>query len=159
MTTDPATERLYADIEVQTAVLTRNFELLRRRAAYPDELDRAEYLILRALTRLGPSSINHLADALGLDPSTVGRQVTVLEDAGLAERTQDPQDRRRTIVASTPTGRRRMKLTSARRQARTKELLGDWSTEELSTLADAFTRYNRAVARRHLTLPETQHTR
>jgi DNA-binding MarR family transcriptional regulator len=146
---------LYGEIEVQAAVLTRNFELLRRRAAHPDELDRAEYLILRALTRLGPSSINELADTLGLDPSTIGRQVTALEDAGLAERGQDPQDRRRAIVASTAVGRRRMKLTSSRRTARTRDLLADWTPEELSALAEAFTRYNQAVAQRHLTDPTT----
>jgi DNA-binding MarR family transcriptional regulator len=142
--------RLYGKIEVQAAVLTRNFELLRRRAAHPDELDRAEYLILRALARLGPSSINELADALGLDPSTVGRQVAALEEAGLIGRTQDPQDRRRAIVASTAVGRRRMNLTSSKRTARTRDLLADWTPEELSALAEAFAHYNQAVARRHL---------
>ena len=40
------------EIELATAVLTRNFELLRRRSDVYTDLDRAEYLLLRTLDDL-----------------------------------------------------------------------------------------------------------
>lgn len=150
---DDGADRLHraiSRIEVQAAVLTRNFELLNRRRPHGDELDRAEYLLLRTLDSLGPATIGVLADALGLDPSTVGRQVSVLEQAGLGRRTPDPADRRRAIVSATARGRRQMRRTAENRSRRTRDMLGDWSQEDLETLGQMFTRYNRAVAERYL---------
>lgn len=137
-------------IEMQSAILVRNFELLRRRAD-DSELDRAGYLLLRALEKLGPSDINTLAAALGLDPSTAGRQVAAMQDQGLVERTPAPTDRRRAIIAATKEGRRRMTVASKRRRASTADLLDDWNADDLHTLGEMFTRYNAAVADRYLT--------
>lgn len=136
-------------IEVQSAVLVRNFELLRRRAD-DSELDRAGYLLLRALETLGPSDINTVAAALGLDPSTAGRQVAVMQKLGLVERTTSPTDRRRAIIGATTGGRRRVKVTSRRRRARAADLLADWDDADLRTLGEMFARYNQAVAARYL---------
>lgn len=141
---------MFADIEVQAAVLTRNFELLRRRRTQQREVDRAEYLLLRTLADLGASSIGRLADALGLDASTVGRQVGVLERAGWAERVTDPDDGRRTIVTITASGRSAMRRTSRERRRRTEEMLGHWTEEDLRALATAFRRYNVEVTRQYL---------
>lgn len=149
MTAERKTD-VYGDIEVQAAVLTRNFELLRRRRSEQLEVDRAEYLLLRTLDDLGPSTIGALADSLGLDPSTVGRQVAVLEQSGWAVRIEDPGDRRRTIVETTSAGRAAMRRTSRERRRRTRQMLGDWTEEDLRSLAEMFGRYNAAVARHHL---------
>jgi DNA-binding transcriptional ArsR family regulator len=70
-------------IEIASAVLMRNFELLRRRSDIYAELDRSEYLLLRALQQTGPADIGMLAAALGLDPSTAGRQVAAMQRKGL----------------------------------------------------------------------------
>lgn len=137
-------------IEVQAALLARNFELLRRRDSGGEELDRAEYLLLRTLETVGANHITVLADALGLDPSTAGRQVATMVDHGLVERRVDEEDRRRSVVAVTAVGRRRMRTTSHLRGRRTRELLGDWSETDLRRLGEMFTRYNQAVARKHL---------
>lgn len=141
---------LFADIEVQAAVLTRNFELLRRRRSQQVEVDRAEYLLLRTLADLGASSIGRLADALGLDASTVGRQVAALERSGWAERVADPADGRRSIVTMTSSGRSAMRRTSRERRRRTEEMLGHWSESDLRSLATAFSRYNAEVTRHYL---------
>ena len=145
-----STDDVYGDIEVQAAVLTRNFELLRRRRSQQLEVDRAEYLMLRTLDVLSAPSIGDLAEALGLDPSTVGRQVTTLTDAGWAGRLVDPADRRRMIVQITPAGRAAMRRTSEERRRRTQDLLADWNRDDLETLARMFSRYNAEVARHHL---------
>lgn len=137
-------------IELAAAVLVRNFELLRRRSDVYAELDRAEYLLLRTLEATGPADICTLASALGLDPSTAGRQVAAAQADGLVERTPPPTDRRRSIVSPTEEGRRRMDQTRARRRESTGRLLAGWSQEDLDTLGDMFTRYNGAVAAMYL---------
>jgi DNA-binding MarR family transcriptional regulator len=137
-------------IEVATAVLVRNFELLRRRGGAYTDLDRAEYLLLRTLDALGPADICTLAAGLGLDPSTAGRQVARMQSRGLVERTPAPADRRRSVVAPTAQGLERMHEARVRRRDATEELLADWSEADRHTLAEMFTRYNRTVAERFL---------
>ncbi len=147
---DDATQALGV-IERQTAVLMRHFEMLSRRGGVHDDLDRAEYLLLCTLDDGGPADINGLATSLGLDPSTAGRQVSVLENAGLVERSPDLSDRRRSIITPTAEGLRRMEAVRARRTASVADLLDGWSESDLRTLGAMFFRYNRAVAARHLT--------
>jgi DNA-binding MarR family transcriptional regulator len=137
-------------LEMATAVLMRNFELLRRRSAVYKELDKAEYLLLRTLDRLGPADIGTLASAVGLDPSTAGRQVAVLESKALVDRTPAAADRRRSIIAPTDEGHRRMETTRARRRDATQEILADWTPDDISELGTLLTRYNKAVADRYL---------
>jgi DNA-binding MarR family transcriptional regulator len=138
-------------IELASAELVRNFELLRRRSRVYEDLDRAEYLLLRTLDRLGPADICTLAKALGVDPSTAGRQVATLQNKGMTERNPSPADRRRTIISPTERGRTRMEAARERRRATTRELLADWDEQDLRTLGHMFTRYNRSVTERFLT--------
>ena len=140
-----------AVIEVQAAVLTRNFELLRRRSDFAAEMDRAGYLLLLALDSLGASDIGTLAAALGLDPSTVGRQVAAAEGKGLVTRHPDPQDRRRSVVSPSEEGVARMTELSAARRRRTQEMLAHWSPEDRAQLARMFTLYNEEVAHQYFT--------
>ena len=142
-------------IELASAVLVRNFELLRRRGQVYEDLDRAEYLLLRTLDRIGPSDICTLSRALGVDPSTAGRQVSALQRKGMAERHPAAADRRRSIVSPSDKGRARMAAARERRRARARELLADWDEQDLRTLGDMFTRYNRSVAERFLTADES----
>jgi len=147
-TTDPV-----GVIERQTALLNRNFELLYRRSAVHDTLDRAEYLLLRTLMESGPMDINSLAGRLGLDPSTAGRQVAVMRKAGLVECEPAPTDRRRSIITPTPDGLDRAESVRERRTEGFVQLLADWSEDELRTLGEVFTHYNAAVARYYLPSP------
>ncbi|WP_345637976.1 MarR family winged helix-turn-helix transcriptional regulator [Rugosimonospora acidiphila] len=128
----------------------RNLELLRRRSGDADNLDRAEYLLLRTLAAIGPSDICTLAAGLGLDPSTAGRQVAVMAGKGLVERCSSATDRRRSIISPTRQGLDRMNGERERRRVATAELLDGWSEADLRTLGEMFTRYNRAVAERCL---------
>lgn len=137
-------------IEVQAAILARNLELLRRRGNIYGELDKSSYLLLRTSEAIGPADITTLAAALGLDPSTVGRQVTAMHAAKLVERTAAHDDRRRFIVYATEEGRRQLALTRERRRERTVELLDGWSEDELRTLGAMFRKYNSAIAERYL---------
>ncbi|EWM11579.1 MULTISPECIES: MarR family winged helix-turn-helix transcriptional regulator [unclassified Kutzneria] len=138
-------------VELATAVLARNFELLRRRSEVYKELDKSEYLLLRTLDLLGPVDISTLAGALGLDPSTAGRQVTGMRGRELVTKIHDTTDRRRCIIAPTELGLELMALTRQRRLTVSAELLGDWTPDELRTFAELLTRHNDAVAARYLT--------
>src|SRR5262245_41028117 len=88
--TDPA----ISTIETEIAMLLRRAEPARRSADRPaDALDRAAYLILRRLAEHGPQSNKAVADALGLDSSTVNRQVSAMERNGLVRRTRTANGR------------------------------------------------------------------
>lgn len=137
-------------VEMQSAVLVRNFELLRRRGKVYTELDGAEYLLLRTLEERGPLDIGTLAAVLGLDPSTAGRQVAQMHSAGLVSREAAPEDRRRSVVEATGAGRAATEAVRARRRASIAELLAGWSSEDVETLGQMFARYNCAVAAQYL---------
>ncbi|GAB3158903.1 MarR family winged helix-turn-helix transcriptional regulator [Amycolatopsis sp. NPDC004378] len=136
-------------IEAHTAVMVRNFELLSRRTDIYDDLDRAGYLLLRTLEVTGPADITTLAARLGLDPSTVGRQVSAMTSAGLVERTPAPEDRRRGIVVATQEGRTRARRVHDRRRANLAEMFTGVPEDELRVIGESFARYNRAIARQY----------
>ena len=137
-------------VERATAVLARNFELLRRRSDIYTSLDRSEYLLLRTLVENGPADIGTVAAALGLDPSTAGRQVGGMQNKGLVERAPAREDRRRSIITPTAQGKRAMRLTRQRRRAATDQLLGDWADADLHQFAELLSRYNQAIAEQYL---------
>ncbi|MBN9100659.1 MAG: MarR family transcriptional regulator [Pseudonocardia sp.] len=138
-------------IELQTAVLRRNVEMVRRRGEVYVELDPAEYLLLRTLDDLGPMDIRTLASAVGVDPSTAGRQIGAMHAAGFVDRAPAAEDRRRTIISVTVEGLRRTEAVRDRRRENIRELLEDWSPEDLETLGVMFGRYNAAVSDRYVT--------
>ena len=133
-------------IEMHSAVLVRNFELLSRRTDIYDELDRAGYLLLRTLEAMGPADINTLAVTLGLDPSTVGRQLTAMTAEGLVDRAPAPSDRRRCVVSATEEGRRRAERVHRRRRENLSQMFEGCDHEELRGIGESFARYNQAIA-------------
>ena len=150
-------------IERQTAVLVRNLEMLYRRTDIHDDLDRAEYLLLRTLSEAGPQDINTLAAGLGLDPSTAGRQVSALRRQGLVKCAPAATDRRRSIITPTEVGLRRMEAVRCARAESLADLFRGWTEEDLRTLGSMFTKYNGAMARKFLAgapdVPATGSTR
>jgi DNA-binding MarR family transcriptional regulator len=142
--------QLFEAVELQSALLVRNLEMLRRRSDFYAEVDRAGYLLLRTLEQVGPSDIRTLASVLGLDPSTTGRQVNAAEAAGLVGRVPDDTDRRRNVVTLTPAGLDAMRAVQHRRQDGTAQMLHEWSDPDLRSLLEMFTRYNEAIARRYI---------
>ncbi|HEX3731818.1 MAG TPA: MarR family winged helix-turn-helix transcriptional regulator [Mycobacteriales bacterium] len=76
-------------IETEIAVFARALESFGRQSDVYAKLDRAAYVLLRALFGLGPASVNALAAALGVEASTVTRQAAALWYAKLLERQVD----------------------------------------------------------------------
>lgn len=65
----------------------------------------AQCHLLLALEEAGSTSIGELAAGLELDPSTLSRTVDGLVRAGLVERREDPENRRRQIVSLSGPGK------------------------------------------------------
>jgi len=78
-------------------------ETVRERARA--EVDRAGYLVLVRVAELGPVRLSELAHYLGLDVSTVSRQVQQLEQRGLVDRSPDPLDGRAALLELSVLGR------------------------------------------------------
>ncbi len=83
---------------------TRNVTRLYDDALAGIGLNVAQYSLLKNLSRLDQPSITSLAEALGLDRSTLGRNLKVLEAKGLV-RLEGGEDQRNRLVSLTPIGR------------------------------------------------------
>src|SRR5438876_6993991 len=68
------------------------------------DLTIAQLRTLLVLAEEGPLVIGHIAQRLGIGLSTGGHLVDRLVQACLAERTEDAEDRRRTLARLTPKG-------------------------------------------------------
>lgn len=125
-------------IETQIALLVRFGETTRRATpvAAHRALDRAAYVILRHLADAGPQNVSALADRLGLDGSTVTRQVSAMQRDGLVVREADPRDGRGTVIAPTGSGLRRMTAVRAARTELYGRILSDWTSGDREQLAD-----------------------
>ncbi|QWZ08410.1 MarR family winged helix-turn-helix transcriptional regulator [Nocardioides panacis] len=95
------TEPIPAPETAEDALLSLMMALGRRmRQRQPgDAIDYSAFPILKLLTHQGPMRLSALAQVLGLDASTVSRHARQLEDKGLLERTEDPDDGRASRVA------------------------------------------------------------
>ncbi|MDW6059953.1 MarR family transcriptional regulator [Streptomyces sp. FXJ1.4098] len=108
-------------------------------------LDRSAYFLLSFLDTEGALSIGQLADALGLDVSTVNRQTGALLRAGLLERIPDPKGGLARKLRATTLGAERLAADRERRRAKLERVLTGWTPEEVQRFEDALTRFNREV--------------
>lgn len=106
-------------------------------------LDGAVYAVLLLLDDAGPLRASDLVVRLGMDKSTVSRQVAALVDLGLVERTADPLDGRARALAITAEGHRRLGDLRAERRARWQADLADWDPADVAALASLLDRVNR----------------
>jgi len=134
-------------IETEMTRLTRAIMAVGRCPDGDLELDRAGYVLLRTLERIGPASINTIASAVGLDSSTVTRQVSAMKALGLVERTTNPGDRRSCIISPTHAGRDMMREMRRLRRGNLDELTNDWSDDDRSALGRLLAKLNDSIAR------------
>jgi DNA-binding MarR family transcriptional regulator len=132
-------------IEIELLKLVRYLETFGRRSDVYVDVDRAGYLMLRTLDRLGTTNVNALAYELHLDSSTVTRQAAGLEFAGLVQRRPDTEDRRSVAVLITAAGSRAMARVEAERRREIAALVGGWTDDERDGLARAMSRLNSAL--------------
>ena len=137
-----------AVIEHQLVMLARWLEAAQRKQRYP--MDRASYLLLLRLERDGPQRVAALAASLGLDGSTVTRQLAALDSRGWVHRSADPLDARVTVVEATGAGLTAVDDVRRLRQGRVDALFGDWSTAEQAELGRVLGHLNEVLERNAL---------
>jgi DNA-binding MarR family transcriptional regulator len=129
-------------IETEMTRLARTIALLGRPPESETGLDRAGYLLLRTLEKIGPASINTIAAAIGLDGSTVTRQVSAMKELGLVERQVNPGDRRSCIISPTTDGRSMMRQVRRQRRTNLDAVTSDWTEDDRSTLGRLLAKLN-----------------
>lgn len=122
----------------QLLVLTR---LVKRAEAAPDEPMCLPLLAM--LAEEGPFRAGEIAAVLGVNPSTVSRQVAGLVRSGLVERRADPEDGRASPLVVTAAGRRVLDLERRRRATQVGDALAAWSPEARARFADLLGRFVR----------------
>ncbi len=98
-------------------------------------LDRSDYVALARIEQAAPLRPTELAEALGVDLSTVSRQVRDLVQSGLVERSDDPVDQRACRLRLTGEGLALLARVRQARQAAMRRLLADWTESDQLTLA------------------------
>jgi DNA-binding MarR family transcriptional regulator len=96
---------------------------------------------LLRLHRDGPQRVSALAQALGLDSTTVTRHVDELERRGLVSRTTDVADRRALLVRLTPQAVARLDAAETERRRRLRAVLADWPAADRQAFARLLTRF------------------
>jgi DNA-binding MarR family transcriptional regulator len=114
-----------------------------------DSIDFSSFPILKLLSHQGPMRVSSLAQVLGLDASTVSRHAKQLEDRGLIERTDDPEDRRASRVAVTAHGSECLAQAFATRHGLITHALADWTDDERDTLRALLHRVIRQLLEQH----------
>ena len=109
---------------------------------------RAAYLLLNRLDKEGPMGVKALAASMGIDSSTVTRQVAPLVDTGLVKRTSHPEDGRAVVLQLSPRGQARLEEVRSSRRQLMAELTHDWAPEEREEFCTLLTRFNTALSDR-----------
>ncbi|MFE3683182.1 MarR family winged helix-turn-helix transcriptional regulator [Streptomyces sp. NPDC059095] len=126
-------------------MLLSRHQVLARRERDPERLERSAYLLLSRIDTQGPMSIGQLAEAFGLDTSTVNRQTAALLRCGLAERVPCPDGGLARKLRITVEGTRRLEADREVNRSCLARVVADWSPEEIRELADVLVRLNRSA--------------
>ena len=141
----PDSHAAYVALEREVALLLRRSRAISGRLAgeLHHDLDGAAYGLLVLLDDAGPLRASDVVARLGLDKSTVSRQVASLVDLGLVDRAADPDDGRAQVLSTSEEGHRRLSRLRDARRARWEADLSDWETSDVATLAELLGRLNR----------------
>ena len=136
---DAVIEDLYAQLN---AMIRRSREL--SNDLHPG-LSLLGYTFLSMLDTTPALRASDLAERLGLDKSTVSRQLNQLFEAGLLDRQGGRPGRRGDPLSVTPAGRRTLEADADRVQGRLTGWLADWDEEDIAALGSLMARFNNSV--------------
>lgn len=108
-------------------------------------LTRATFELLAVIHRYGPLKVSELVQRVGVDQSTVSRQIRPLEELGLTVRSEDPSDRRVAWLDVTDAGRALMLRIRSRVNRNVEAALATWSAEDRETFGKLLERFRQSV--------------
>lgn len=104
-----------------------------------EELTRTDFLVLARLPLADETGAavrsGDLAQAEGVDPSTMSRRLASLAARGLISREPDPGDRRASVLRLTASGSEAVERERARRVALVTDALDGWDQRDRAELA------------------------
>jgi DNA-binding MarR family transcriptional regulator len=113
----------------------------RLRTRHPEDLvDPSSFPLAKQLMATEAMRLSDLAASIGLDASTVSRQIKQLETLDIVERTPDPADGRASLVGLTESGRATVQAAFERRFKRIQGVLEHWSDADRAQLQVLLTR-------------------
>ena len=127
---EPDTARLASDLRVVLGQLMR-----RLRAEHRFSISHGA--VLGRVDREGPQSVSELATAERIRPQSMAQTVSELEAEGLVSRRPDSEDRRRSLVELTETGRVVLLADRRQREGWLAQAIGVFSEGEQEVLAEA----------------------
>lgn len=104
-------------------------------------LDRALFRLLVAVERMGPIGVVELAERVGLDYTTVSRQVAKLDSLGLVARQGSTADRRVREAAITAEGRLMTDKLDAARERMSRAIFDKWNEKDIADLVRLMRRF------------------
>jgi DNA-binding MarR family transcriptional regulator len=119
--------------------VTRLARRLRQQAGAEAEVTPSQLAALSSVERLGPITLGDLAAVERVQPPSMTRTVTGLEDAGLVARHIDQHDRRIARVQTTVAGRRFLERSRSRKDAYLSARVRTLDAEDRAVLARAAT--------------------
>ena len=123
--------------------------LVRRSQEFSSEfhagLSLVDYTLLTRIAGSPGVRAADLAALFGLDKSTLSRQVNVLVDRGLVERTGERPGKRGVVLELTDTGEGALRAAVDSVRAALSGWLGEWSDREISDFAEMVARLNQRV--------------
>lgn len=136
------------DDQRSLSILERELTLLARhhlstQQSRPGQyLERSAYLLLNRLEAAESMSLREIAEAFGLNVSTINRQVAPLLDRGLLERFPDPSGGMARRLRPTEKGLARLAADRERSREGVRIVVSEWPREQLESLVDLLTRFN-----------------
>jgi DNA-binding MarR family transcriptional regulator len=144
VTTDPTRTETVSGLAHELIRHTRMLNVVKAgvQAGAPHNLEGAEIPLLMHLVKQGPRRQGELAEIALLDASTVSRYVGQLARRGLVERRPDPADGRAVQLVATERGHETARAMVERRNEILRQVLAQWSDDEVRTLTALLTRLN-----------------
>lgn len=127
---------------VTAALVPALYRVLRamRQMSAGDPVEGPTLGVLHQMRSIGAPRLSELAADVGLDISTVSRQVRALEHTGWVARTADPDDRRAARLELTPAGSAALDAAVDRRRTAMRAATVAWTDKDRQTLATLLTR-------------------
>ena len=119
--------------------VTRLARRLRQHANAEEQISPSQLAALSSVNRLGPVTLGDLADIERVQPPTMTRIVSGLEEAGLVSRHIDENDRRIARVQTTVAGRRFLERSRGRKDAYLSDRIRTLDADDRAVLARAAT--------------------
>ncbi|GAA3549621.1 MarR family winged helix-turn-helix transcriptional regulator [Kribbella ginsengisoli] len=106
-----------------------------------DTIDHSAHLVLFVLRCNGALRLSDLAAKMEIDASTASRHVRALEQAGLLQRSADPDDGRAFRVELTEQGVAEWEAAAKRRMQLLSQAMDGWTQSDIETFEKLMTRF------------------